>query len=331
MRGMFRSVDLPARERLAAASELFGHGALPMRLAVREDAGFEAAVRHVELGPLKMMELVVTPATVLRTPRLIRRYDPEILSVVLPLDGSLALAQSGRQTAVNRDQVALYDSSQPFEMTFAQAGRAATVISAHAPRALFEIPLRRLDRVLARPLPAGAGAGAGFGSLLAHLLMDVTGHSSAYRSADRSRLGSIARDLLTGILAHHLEVEDSVPDDTHHTTLLLRIEAFINHHLHDVSLTPAVIAAAHHISLSHLHRLFASHRTTTVAAWLRRQRLEGARRDLADPALSQIPVHRIATRSGFASHSTFTRAFHAAYGISPRDYRHAVAAGQGIT
>ena len=35
--GMFRSGDLPVAERLAAAHELFGRGALPMRLAARGD------------------------------------------------------------------------------------------------------------------------------------------------------------------------------------------------------------------------------------------------------------------------------------------------------
>ena len=52
-----------------------------------------------------------------------------------------------------------------------------------------------------------------------------------------------------------------------------------------------------------------------------RKRLSGARRDLADPALHDLPIHRIATRWGFTDHATFTRAFHAANGIPPRDYR----------
>ena len=114
--GMFRSGDLPVAERLAAAHELFGRGALPMRLAARADREFEATVRHVALAPPTVMELAATPASVLRTPRLIRRGDPETLSVILPLDGGLAVGQAGRQTAVGRDRLALYDSSRPFEI-----------------------------------------------------------------------------------------------------------------------------------------------------------------------------------------------------------------------
>jgi AraC-like DNA-binding protein len=45
------------------------------------------------------------------------------------------------------------------------------------------------------------------------------------------------------------------------------------------------------------------------------------RRDLADPALRDQPVHVIAARWGFGPASQFNRAFHAAYGYSPSECR----------
>ncbi|MEU9123638.1 helix-turn-helix domain-containing protein [Streptomyces sp. NPDC048506] len=59
----------------------------------------------------------------------------------------------------------------------------------------------------------------------------------------------------------------------------------------------------------------------TVAAWIRRRRLDAARGDLADPALDAVPIHAIAARWGFPRAAVFTRAFRSAYGIPPRDYR----------
>lgn len=83
-----------------------------------------------------------------------------------------------------------------------------------------------------------------------------------------------------------------------------------------------MIAAAHHISVSHLHRVFQEQqRGETVASWIRRQRLEGARRDLADPALRTTPIHTIAARWGLPRASDFTRAHRRAYGMSPMEYR----------
>jgi AraC-like DNA-binding protein len=79
--------------------------------------------------------------------------------------------------------------------------------------------------------------------------------------------------------------------------------------LHDPDLGPAVLAAAHHISTSYLHRLFRADGDLTVAAWIRGRRLERARHGLADPALRALPISRIAARCGFADHVAFTRAF----------------------
>lgn len=119
-----------------------------------------------------------------------------------------------------------------------------------------------------------------------------------------------------------LEVEAALPPETRHRALTERIRAFIRQNLHDPELTPPVIAAVHHISLSYLHRLFQEEvRGETVAAWIRSQRLEGARHDLADPALHATPIHAIATRWGLPRSSGFTRVFRTAYGLSPREYR----------
>jgi AraC-like DNA-binding protein len=130
----------------------------------------------------------------------------------------------------------------------------------------------------------------------------------------------VAVDLLSALFAHALDAGGFLPPETHRQTLVLRIRTFVQQHLHDPQLTPRTIAAVHNISVSYLHRLF-ENEDDTVAAWIRRQRLERARRDLADPALHAAPIHTIATRWGFTHAADFTRAFRTAYGIPPRDYR----------
>ncbi|MEV6993119.1 helix-turn-helix domain-containing protein [Streptomyces sp. NPDC093228] len=79
-------------------------------------------------------------------------------------------------------------------------------------------------------------------------------------------------------------------------------------------MSPGAIAAAHNISLRSLHRLF-QEQNLTVAGWIRARRLERCRRD-------DRPARAIAARWGFADPAHFNRAFRAAYGMPPGDYRH---------
>ncbi|MEV6395418.1 helix-turn-helix domain-containing protein [Streptomyces sp. NPDC051907] len=127
-------------------------------------------------------------------------------------------------------------------------------------------------------------------------------------------------DLVSALVAHTLGSGDTLAPETRQRTLLLRIRQYIQDRLPDPELTPRSVAAAHHISVSYLHRIFEGEQTS-VAAWIRHQRLESARRQLADPALRSQPVHLIATRCGFARAADLTRAFRAAYGLPPTEYR----------
>nr|WSX47797.1 helix-turn-helix transcriptional regulator [Streptomyces sp. NBC_00974] len=110
-----------------------------------------------------------------------------------------------------------------------------------------------------------------------------------------------------------------------------RIRAFVDHNLPDLRLGPDTIAAHHHISVRLLHSLF-QEEPETVAATIRRLRLERSRADLADPRLSHSKVGEIAARWGFRHPADFSRAFRLAYGMPPSDYRRlALLRGDGQT
>jgi transcriptional regulator GlxA family with amidase domain len=102
--------------------------------------------------------------------------------------------------------------------------------------------------------------------------------------------------------------------------LLANVLAFIEARLGDVRLSNREIAAAHHISLRLLHRLF-QEQGTSPGRWIRERRLERCRRDLLDPARSELPASTIAWSWGFASPAHFSRVFRAAYGHPPGEYR----------
>jgi AraC-like DNA-binding protein len=111
-----------------------------------------------------------------------------------------------------------------------------------------------------------------------------------------------------------------VPPNTSRRALVLRVHAFIEDRLGDPRLTPATIARAHHVSLRSLYKLFEEEHAS-VAGLIRERRLERCRRDLLDPSLGEVPVSAIAARWGLTNAAHFSRAFRAAYGASPVEYR----------
>ncbi|AGF60772.1 AraC-family transcriptional regulator [Streptomyces hygroscopicus subsp. jinggangensis TL01] len=148
----------------------------------------------------------------------------------------------------------------------------------------------------------------------------MTVDHTSYTPADMLRLGTIGLDLAAAVLAHHLERENEVPADSRQRVLYARVTSFIEKHLGDPALTVDQVAAAHHISTRSLHRLFQAH-GVSVRASIREQRLERCRRELSDPAQRHVPIRAIAARWGYPRPADFTRAFRAAYGAAPADYR----------
>ena len=122
------------------------------------------------------------------------------------------------------------------------------------------------------------------------------------------------------MLAERLDVEATLSGEGPAQRTSARVLAFIEENLGDPALTPPMIAAAHHISIRTLHRLFASDETT-VAEEIRTRRLRRCRRDLDNPLFRGQPVYAIAARWGFLDKAHFSRLFHAAYGVGPQVYR----------
>lgn len=86
----------------------------------------------------------------------------------------------------------------------------------------------------------------------------------------------------------------------------------------DGSVRLADLARACDLSVSHFARSFKTSFGVTCHRWLTERRIERARDQLALP---DIPLADVATRSGFADQSAFTRTFHRIVGMPPGKWR----------
>jgi AraC-like DNA-binding protein len=140
------------------------------------------------------------------------------------------------------------------------------------------------------------------------------------------RVATVVLDVLAVALAERVADRAMVLPDVRRGGLVKRVHAFIDLHLGDPELTPAAVAAAHHISVRYLHKLFEPE-PLGVAGLIRQRRLERCRDDLLDPVLGDRPVAGIAARWGFSSAAHFSRVFREAYGVPPAEFRRAYGLG----
>jgi AraC-like DNA-binding protein len=309
---VLRASDEPQATRMDFWRHVIDQALVPMDVRLHDGPDERDEIRVRDVGAVRVTETSTGPGEVVRTRKHIGRAEPELYQVFVLAQGGVVGEQGGRTARLGPGDLGVVDISRPYRCVH-QTRRAVSVTF---PPTL--MPLRRDDmaRLAGERIPGDRGASAlvsSFVRQLPHCAQDEHGR-------DAARLGTAVVDLLTVALAAQLDRGSAVPPETHGRALLMRVHAFIEARLGDPDLTPATIAAAHHISLRYLHKLF-QERQTTVGGWVRSRRLERCRHDLLDPALRDRPVSAIAARWGLTNPAHFSRAFRAVYGLPPSEYR----------
>lgn len=133
--------------------------------------------------------------------------------------------------------------------------------------------------------------------------------------ADRAVLEQSTLELLRALL-----VVGPGDAPTPRSTLGSRIVDSVQVLLADRDVTIAEVARTHGVSERYAYVIL--HRAgISLADRARERRLAGAAAELRRVHERHVTVSEIAHRWGFPDHANFTRAFHRAYGMSPRDYR----------
>lgn len=284
---------------------------VPLAAQTADVDGFRGRMRSRVLDRMSIVEVTATSHEVHRTPALIARAHERYFKLNLQLEGTGLLVQDNREAVLRPGDLAIYDTSRPYTLTFEEQARMMVVMF---PCDALALPADYVGQLAAVRMAGSAGLSGIVGQFIRQLSenLDVLSGPSG------SRLAANALDLVSTML--HAEM-DIAPDRMKPQALLaVSIREYIEANLSDPLLSPATIAAAHFISTRHLHNIF--HESgTTVASWIRSQRLEGARRDLRDPLHAGKSVGAVAARWGFLDAAHFSRTFRDAFGVPPSDWR----------
>jgi hypothetical protein len=141
---------------------------------------------------------------------------------------------------------ALYDTRRPYEVVCgASRDQPVQMMTFMFPPSLLPLSRNRVRQLAAVPFPAGD-------------------------PVEAARLSAAALEVLATRLARALDVHDWDTPQAHRHALLTTVQAFIQRHLGEAGLSPAMIAAAHHMSLRSLQsRLLLFHLPKRVAVLAR--------------------------------------------------------------
>jgi AraC-like DNA-binding protein len=308
---LYRAADQPASARQAYWRHVLSQQLVPLEVRTTDEAASGDRLLVGEVGPLHVVDATKGAGEVVRTEHQTRGFDPGRYQMFLQVEGTADGEQEGRAVHFSPGDLSIVDLSRPLRCRHS-TGRTILVTFR---KSLLPLRPQEVATLLGMRIRGDRGTAA----LVAGLLQQLPQHLGVINGS-AARLGSGILDLLHATLAEQLEQGRTVSGHTRQRALLMRILVFIDRHLGEAGLTPARIAAAHHISVRYLYKLFEG-QAQGVSELVRQRRLERCRADLQDPALADMPVSAIARRWGLTDDAHFNRAFRRAYGEAPGRFR----------
>lgn len=232
----------------------------------------------------------------------VHRHD--FAQLVLPIQGSLAIALDGREAMLDRRLAAFVGRSTDHAQEGRSFNRSLILDLDEA-----TLPPRLMDRLGASGLVALTPQA---NSLIDYMATTLTGNGA---ESARLRLWTpLLLDALSG---------DVPPIRSRLARLLDALEARPFDRW-----TAAGMAATAGLSVSRLHVLFQKELETSPRAWLGKLRIDRVCDWLAR---TDLPIAELAHRGGYSDQSALTRAMRKATGLSPAAYRrHAQESGSKI-
>ena len=276
-------------------------------------ADFRGELRGGEiLGDLKFSEVVADPQFVERSKRQIAKFAESDFLISFQLEERGLVRQSGREAMLTPGSFALYDSTQPYSLTFEKPFHQLVV---QMPKEVLSRHLMNPEQYTAVPISGKSGLGAVITEFIFSLARELRHVDTAPEEISENLVNMIAIAFSSSVMLTQVGNHSIIRE-----SLKRRIRQYIDNNLCNPELSNVDIAAAQNISVRYLHKLFEGE-VETVHALILGKRLERARQLLHDSAYAGHSIERIAYSTGFVSAAHFSRAFKRRYGVCPSDAR----------
>lgn len=279
-----------------------------------EDREFDGSMTTYHLGGSLISRTSGSGVRFRRDGATIARSSIDHYLVQIYLDGGYRGVIGRREVEMRSGDVCILDMTQPLATQANDFANITVVIPRESLAPLVKSP----DCLHGLILPGTSAAGALLGDHLKSLhrqIPNLTVHEAV--EVARGTAGLVA-----ACAGPALDACETTGAELR-SALIRRIRRFIEERLASPELDSDLICREFGLSRASLYRLFEP--LGGVSNHVRERRLSRALADLVSPQKHRERVTDIAFRWGFGSEASFSRAFRAAYGMSPREAREAAA------
>ncbi len=209
--------------------------------------------------------------------------------------GSCVVTQGGRVAHLRTGDIVSYESSHPYTV---ESDGPFEIVIFTIPRPLLGADADRLYGNTATRVAGGTPIARLAGPFLHQLASGLDDDGPAGDTHVAEAVVDLVRALYAGA-----DPAPSTRAAERRSPIMRRVMSFVEARLDDPELTPARIAAANAISERYLYKLFAAE-DRSLRTWIRDERLERCRRDLADPRRRAEAISELARRRGWKSRPT---------------------------
>jgi len=271
-----------------------------------------------DVGGLRVCPGRTSALKIERTPKLAHDDLEPSIFLNVQLSGSSMVVQGDREAVLHPGELVIYDTTAPYTVL---DDTGVTGEFFRIPHTALAMPHNMIRNACAVSLSPGHP----LTSLTHDYLRRLVADPALFTAPNADLVAHPTIELVRAVIATHLKAGDLAVESLS-ATLPLRILEYARNHLHDPDLCGEQIAAAHYISVRYLYKVLAE-RGISLADWIRTRRLEACRQELARAHPATI-IAGVARRNGFCDVSSFSRAFRAEYGLSPREWRDHRVAGR---
>lgn len=292
----------------SAMQEVFGHD---WDVTPVGSSDFRMVLKSVPLGQLTLSQATVSQAEVTNSAKTSGSTPDHPYNIYI---------SNQRHTVVINNKTTVLE---PGDVTVTDSAIAATMTTKQPYTTIgLTVPADLLRKYIADP---GQAVGArfsgktGFSKIVSYLLLTM------WEYADSDNFDEIGTELannLLSILSTCCQLNSHLPE-AHNADVMAKqekIKQVIDQNIHMPDLNLGELAKQCGISVRYIQRLFAEE-DCTVSKYIRRKRLDGCKKQLADPAWLNRSITEIAFNWGFNSSAHFARVFKEEYGINAREYR----------